>query len=143
VAHKDNLLDRFTVHVDRLTQRHALPDNWVLGPEWVEWMRKAKTEKILVAEFNAADPDKAEALAREEDEMDPDEYVVERIVDHKDVQVNVAKKGWKKKLVPHHQYKVRWLGYSPLKDTWESEDELLVNASKAVAEYLTSIGEVR
>ena len=143
VAHKDNLLDRFTSHVDRLAQRHALPDNWVLGPEWTEWMRKAKTDNIPAAEFNATDPEKAEALAREEDKMDPDEYVVDKIVDHKDVQVNVAKKGQKKKLVPHREYKVRWLGYSPADDTWESEDELLKSASKAVADYLASIGEVR
>ena len=32
-------------------------------------------------------------LAREEEKMDSDEYLVDKIVDHKDVQVNVAKKG--------------------------------------------------
>ena len=75
--------------------------------------------------------------------MDSDEYLVDKIVDHKDVQVNVAKKGAKKKLVPRREYKVRWLGYSPADDTWETEDELLQNANAAVVEYLTSIGEVR
>ena len=143
VAHKNNLLDRFVVHVDRLTQRHALPDNWALEPEWHDWIRKAKTDDIAAAEFDAADPDKAEALARDEDVMAPDEYVIDKIVDHKDKQVNVAAKGKKKKMVAHREYKVRWLGYSPADDTWESEDELLQNAKKAVADYLASIGEIR
>jgi hypothetical protein len=142
VHHLDNPLDKFTVHVDRLTQRISLPDNWKLGADWNNWIKKAKTGNVPASEFDGVTKKKADSLMREEDDLAPDEYLVERITNHKDKKICISGKGKKKQYEMQRMYLVRWLGYPPDKDTWEPEDMLLQNASKAVAEYLTSTGEI-
>jgi hypothetical protein len=54
VHHINNPKDKFTVHVDRLTQRIGLPDNWKLGADWDNWIKLAKTDDIPAAEFDNA-----------------------------------------------------------------------------------------
>jgi hypothetical protein len=144
VHHKGSPLDRFVVHVDRLTQRHALPDKWELGQDWNEWVKNARLNNIDADELNKVDIDKADAAARDLEALEPDEFIVEKILSHEDRKGCISRENAKKKKWDSHRYyKVRWLGYSPEHDSFVEEDELLATAKQVVSEYLTSIGEIR
>ena len=92
--------------MDCLTQRIGLPDNWRLGAEWNNCIKQAKKDIVPAAEFDNAAKKKADSLSHKEDNLDPDEYVVERIIKHKDKKVLVSRKDKKKKYDLHHEYLV-------------------------------------
>ncbi|KAI1502104.1 heterochromatin protein one [Biscogniauxia marginata] len=66
----------------------------------------------------------------EEDEnLDEDEFIVEKIIAHVVEPDGVVK------------YKVKWEGYDKKSDqTWEDEENLKLNATEVLGEYLTSVG---
>lgn len=126
-------LDRFSVHVDRLLPATERPKDLCNNEEILLWTRRA-SENIPEEEF-ASIPD--HIPARDVEELDLDEYVVERIVAHKDV-IQKSKKG--KHIDPIRMYKVRYEGYSPEHDQWFEESVLLETAAKLVTEYLDEHG---
>ncbi|KAL1657400.1 hypothetical protein GGF50DRAFT_122060 [Schizophyllum commune] len=62
------------------------------------------------------------------DKIESEEYEVEEVVEHK----------WDKRK-RQRVYKVRWKGFGPFYDTWQTERDLK-NAAKALREYKTSKG---
>ncbi|KAI0129402.1 chromo domain-containing protein [Xylariales sp. AK1849] len=86
-------------------------------------------EEPEVIKGDVEDIDDAEGAEEDDDqEMEPDEFVVEKILGHV----------WADGVL---KYKVKWEGYAKAKDqTWEEEDNLKENASTVLQEYLARVG---
>ena len=118
--------------------KHALPEKWAPSKEeWITWLKTADTHNIAEKEFHS--PEDAADDGRDLENMEEERYEIERIVGHKDVEIK--KKGKKQGYTERH-YDVIWKGYPAGTDRWLHEDAVLDGASKLLAEYLESIGEV-
>jgi hypothetical protein len=69
-------------------------------------------------------------------------FEVERIVDHRDVEVSRSGKGRAKKPQIVREYLVKWHGYPDADTSWEPESNLLGAADKMLETYRKSIGKV-
>jgi len=121
--------NEITMHVQRLFYAQDRDDSLELDESWKRW---------LVQRDNGPDPEPI-VDAGEVEDLDADEYEIDRIISHKDAVVTRGK-GKRKRQVSERQYLVHFKGYDDSENRWCSEDELLDTASVLLDNYLATSG---
>lgn len=132
VEHKLEARDMQRAHVDRLYKRNQLPEGFEPDETWLEWTKNAAQD--LTEEERKEIPEHMEA--RDLEELEPDEYEIEKIINHR---TRKQKQG--NKMVSKKQYLVRFKGYLPEEDKWIDEVELKETANKLVSDYQAKVEE--
>lgn len=133
VGHKSNMNDELVVNIDRLILAKSLSKEFKEDPEMVKWRKLLKQAAGKQSSKHDQQQIPVDLPHREVQHLEEDEYVVEKIVDHRDVKRKVGKK---KKKVEIREYLVRFAGFNPTYDEWIEEEELLQTAAKTVTDYL-------
>lgn len=129
VEHVDCIGDRQRFNVDRLILKKNIGKEMLNEEEMWKWRNMMK--KKAIESKKDKEELRKERKQRKIISEDKDRYEVEFIVSHKDNQIKGRKKGELERW-----YLVRWKGYSSKSDTWQREEELLLDAGEAVMEYL-------
>jgi hypothetical protein len=144
VYHEEQPSCKELFHVDRLKPFAEVPKDVLENAEMLafrEAFRAARVKsEVPQEEFEEVPVD---VDLRDVMELEEDEFVVEKIVAHRDVAVpgkrkKRGKKGKKKET--RREYKVRWDGYPPSADTWEDGDKLGETCGELVYEYCREKG---
>jgi hypothetical protein len=108
--------NEIVAHIDRLVREHELPADFHPDEQWQQWVRDQQP-----ITFEQAAPE--DEMRGEMERLDADEYEVDHIVSHRDMERTRTVRG-KRAKDTIREYLVHYKGYGDDENQWKPESEL-------------------